>query len=61
MITYMYILLYCFLRSDVNNTCPVCRDVIHGNEDYWELPQRPSETEIGNFVLEMAEGAGAPT
>lgn len=47
--------------SDVNNTCPVCRDVIHGNEDYWELPQRPSETEIGNFVLEMAEGAGAPT
>lgn len=47
--------------SDVNNTCPICRDEIHGNKDYWEMPKPPSKTEIGNFVLGMAEGAGAPT
>lgn len=47
--------------SDFNNTCPICRDEIHGNKDYWEVPEPPSKKEIGNFVLGMAEGAGAPT
>lgn len=47
--------------SGVNNTCPICRDELHGNRDYWELPEPPSRTEIGNFVLGLAEGAGAPT
>lgn len=45
----------------LSNTCPICRDEIHGNKDYWEVPEPPSKTEIGNFVLGMAEGAGAPT
>ncbi|KAL9955559.1 hypothetical protein ACROYT_G036897 [Oculina patagonica] len=47
--------------SDVNNTCPICRDEIHGNKDYWEMPEAPSKGEIGQFVLGLAEGAGAPT
>ena len=44
----MLISLY---RSDVSNTCPICRDEIHGNKDFWEVPETPSKTEIGNFVL----------
>lgn len=48
-------------RSDVNETCPLCRDKIHGKKDLWEMPERPSDKEIGQFVLGMAEGAGAPT
>ena len=48
-------------RSDVNKTCPICRDEIHGHKDYWEVPEPPSKTDIGNFVLGMAEGAGDPT
>ena len=48
-------------RSDVNNTCPICRDEIHGNKDFWEMPEPPSKGEIGQFVMGMAEGAGAST
>ena len=58
--SFKTILIYLY-RSDVNNTCPICRDEIHGNKDYWEVPEPPSKKEIGNFVLGMAEGAGAPT
>ena len=50
-----------FLRSDVNNTCPICRNEIHGNKDYWELPEAPSKGEIGQFVMGMAESAGNPS
>lgn len=47
--------------SDVNKTCPICRNEIHGKKDYWEMPERPSDKEIGQFVMGLAEGAGAPT
>ncbi|KAJ7390473.1 hypothetical protein OS493_025176 [Desmophyllum pertusum] len=47
--------------SDVNNTCPICRDEIHGNKDYWVMPEPPSKKEIGQFVMGLAEGAGDPT
>lgn len=57
----IYCMLISLYRSDVSNTCPICRDEIHGNKDFWEVPETPSKTEIGNFVLGMAEGAGAPT
>lgn len=59
--------VHCFCKtcietwSDVNETCPLCRDKIHGKKDLWEMPERPSDREIGQFVLGMAEGAGAPT
>ncbi|RMX60045.1 hypothetical protein pdam_00004485 [Pocillopora damicornis] len=59
--------VHCFCKtciekwSDVNETCPLCRDKIHGKKDLWEMPERPSDIEIGQFVLGMAEGAGAPT
>ncbi|XP_020617294.1 RING finger protein 141-like isoform X1 [Orbicella faveolata] len=59
--------VHCFCKtcidrwSDVNNTCPICRNEIHGNKDYWEVPEAPSKGEIEQFVMGLAEGAGAPT
>ena len=48
-------------RSDVQKTCPICRNALEASKtEYWEVPETPSRVEIGQFVMGLAEGAGAP-
>ncbi|EDO48726.1 predicted protein [Nematostella vectensis] len=46
--------------SDSHNTCPICRDLLE-KKDTWEMPAAPSKTEVAQYVMGLAEGAGNPS
>ena len=51
----------CLHRSIEHTTCPICRNEMSRNDEFWVVPDIPTRNEIGQFVLGLAEGAGEPS
>lgn len=52
----------CIERWSIEHTtCPICRNEMSGNDEFWVVPDIPTKNEVGQFVLGLAEGAGEPS
>ncbi|XP_077994972.1 RING finger protein 141-like [Glandiceps talaboti] len=50
----------CIDRWDVNHhKCPVCRQEMKNQKESWVLPEKPDEEEVADYVMGVADKAGA--
>jgi hypothetical protein len=41
----------CIFRFDDHNTCPICRKKVEGQDEFWVLANKPTESEMADYVM----------
>lgn len=47
-------------RSDRHRNCPICRLQMTGANESWVVSDAPTEDDMANYILNMADEAGQP-